>query len=873
VALVAAVSALLIAGMIAVIGAIETGEARRGLADATGDGSRIVLGLDSPESAVGVAATVESAIADRGLGGALVVGVAGGDIVLAPDPAAVTGGQLLALDGELDLLRDVVEETVGRRPPESGGLRDTLAGLHAGIDARRGPTAVAVGLLGILTAVVMSAVACEPVRTRESDTRLLRARGARRRDVAGLAAFETAAVSVVGAAAGTLVVAVGSAVAGGASVGVPTAIGVVVAIPLVAGTVSAIATVRGTDGAASRARAVADVGVVVLAALVTALAIWRFIQAGSPLVDRADGTAILDPLVAVAPALALGLAALVAVGIATPLGRAAAAAFAGTSGISPVTSLRLASRRPARHALSITVVAFAIGTTTLAGSYHASLTALGTAPESLRVGADVRVTTIAEDIAAADVAAAGSPDAAMLVRSLSARGADERIQVLAVEAPRLADVMLDAGGEIDSDGMADTLGFAGSGVPLEGDSLTLTLVAVPGEPVDIGGGEVSSPGPPALEGRVTIASSEGSIETLPFTNADIAVVDADGAASGTTEIRAEETITLALPEGADWSLVGVGVASHSGGLSPAGAGEITALTSGGENVDLSGFRPAAGTAGAVEVTDSGLLFTPEASDGQPFTRAVARGVAGVVPAVMTAALASSLGLEVGDTISLELVKPAFQADFEIADVVPILPASASGEGMLVDLGTLSLASPVEIVPTQAWLATDDPATVAEAVRTAFPQTATIVADPRSAESAASTAWAFVLAAAGAIVLAIVVLTLRRTRDRADSRELALLAVLGLGRRRASRVRAQEDLLAVAMGALGGVAAGFATAWLVVAPLTRAVYGSVPDAYPIALRADPLPLVLSILVVVAVFALIVSTVRAPRRLAPLMREDE
>ena len=65
----------------------------------------------------------------------------------------------------------------------------------------------------------------------------------------------------------------------------------------------------------------------------------------------------------------------------------------------------------------------------------------------------------------------------------------------------------------------------------------------------------------------------------------------------------------------------------------------------------------------------------------------------------------------------------------------------------------------------------------------------------------------------------------------------------------------------------------ATAWLIVAPLVRAAYGSVPDSYPIVLRADPVVLTLAILAAVGVFAVIVATVRAPGRLAPLMREDE
>jgi hypothetical protein len=97
--------------------------------------------------------------------------------------------------------------------------------------------------------------------------------------------------------------------------------------------------------------------------------------------------------------------------------------------------------------------------------------------------------------------------------------------------------------------------------------------------------------------------------------------------------------------------------------------------------------------------------------------------------------------------------------------------------------------------------------------------------------------------------------------------------MGLGRRRASRLRAQEDLFAVAMGVVGGIAAGAVTAAFVVAPLVRAAYGTVPEAFAIDLSVQPVALAVSIAATVAVFCLIVASVRTPARLAPLLREDE
>lgn len=871
-AVVSVLAAVLVVAVTALVAAVETREARGALAAATGDRSRIVLTVEPGVSAEAVAAAAVDSLAAAGAGGALHVAIENGDVVLTPDLDVLTGAQAIGLVDGLAELRDDIQDAVGERPQQSGGLRETLDGVRDGIEARRGPTTVALGLLGLMTAVVVGAVALEAVRAREPESRLLRARGARRRDLVWLAALETAVVALAGGLAGafggSLIVGVWSGRVQSPLLSLLVGAGVAV----VAAAVVAIATARGLDRGTSRARAVADIGVVILLAVVTGLAVWQFVQAGTPVVERGDGRTVIDPLVAIAPALALGLAALVAVALATPIARIVAAALTPTRRVSPITPLRLASRRPARHALSITVVAFAIGTLTVAGAYQASLTALGDAPEALRVGADVKVGTIPDDVAAADVAAAGAPDASMLARPMSASGADQRIPILAVEAPQLGAVMLDAGGTIDPAELGELIAVSPTDAVLAGDALTLTLVAPEGEPLEFDG-ELFEQGSPAFTGRAEVVSAAGDVATFSFSNADVSVIeDDDGNVYSQLESRPEETFTFELPAAGEWSLVALSLAYHPEAFVP-GTGSITAVTSGGEPVDLGGFRPAPGTPGSVEAEPATLTFAPEAREGAPFTRAIAPGAPSTVAAVITTALADSMSLEVGDAIALEVVKPDFEAEFEIVGVVPVLPGTANGEGMLVDLGAVSLASPFEILPTQAWLSTDDPGAVAAAVDATYEQTVTMVADPRSAQNAAGTASAFFLAAAGSVVLAAVVLVLRRTRSRADSRELALLAVMGLGRRRASGIRAREDLFAVGMGAIGGVAAGAAVTWLVVAPLVRAAYGSVPDAYPIVLQIQPVLLGGLILAAVAVFCVIVATVRAPAHLAPLMREDE
>lgn len=359
--------------------------------------------------------------------------------------------------------------------------------------------------------------------------------------------------------------------------------------------------------------------------------------------------------------------------------------------------------------------------------------------------------------------------------------------------------------------------------------------------------------------RATVMSLDGVLFAQTFSNV---AADPGSAAAATTPVE------MALPPGGPWRLVGIDVALPTFTEEPTFT--VTDAASGAA-VDLSSFRPAAGTPGAVEAVAGGLSFAPTPAGA--WTRAVAGTVPSPVPVVVTDGIATSLSLMEGDDVSLVISSPAFDVDLVVAATVPVLPGTTTGEGILVDLATLSLASPDAIAPNQVWMSSPDPAALAAAVEDAFPQTATLVADPQAARSAAGTATAFLLAAAGAVVLAIVVLVLRRTRSRGDARELALLAVLGLGRRRASAVRAGEDAFAVVTGAVGGALAGTATACLVVPPLVRAAYGRVPAGFPVTLQADPPVLVAAVLAVTVVFCVVVATVRTPARLAPLLREDE
>ncbi len=870
---VCAVAAALIVAMAVALRVVEAQDVRAALASVGGDRGQAAVTLADGDSAE-LAAVVGEVLAAHGTT-AVEIAVVDGRVTITPDAARFSGDDVVALAAALRVLPAEARDSLGDRPQVTGGLEYTLSVIAEGLRDRRGPAAVAIGLLGLLTVVVVGAVALEPVRARAGESLLLRARGARKRSLGVLAGVETLLVALVGALLG-----VGAALGISVLLGLPGpgwlfAVLTVVAVGAAAAVVAAIVTVRAADSRPTRAQVAAFAGAAVVLAVVTGLAAWQFAQSGTPIVTRGDGGATLDPLVAIAPALLLALAALLAVLVATPLARLIAASFAHQRGVAPVTPLRLASRRPARHALPIAVVAFAVGTATIAGAYGGTVAALGDAPEALRVGADVRVTTIPDTIDAQDVIdAAGPVDAAMRARAFTAKGGQGRIPVIAVQGTRVGDIMLDAGGTLDPAAVGAAITPTGAGIPLAGDTVTFTL-STPVPEVQEWEGEQWQPEPTGANIGFIFASDAGELWHTSLTNVEAVNEEEVGRGTLTTfEVDADYTATISLPEpaGATWSLAAVEVSLA--GWSWSEALTLHDVSSGGESVDLSGLVPAPGTPGTFSQTDAGAVFQPELTGNDlPATRVLAPGTLTVAPVVMTQALAASLSLEVGETISLEFDNPDLDADVVVAATVPVLPGSATGEGLLVDIGALSLLAPSMIVANQAWFATDAPDVVADAVSATFTGPTVLVADPRQGAAAAATAWGFVLAAAGAAVLALIVLTLRRTRGRADARELALLAVFGLGRARAARLRAGEDLFALAMGVAGGVAAGTLTAWLIVSPLVRAAYGTVPDAYPVPLVWPWLWLAAALVALVAVFAAVIASVRAPRSLAVLLREDE
>ncbi|WP_373877185.1 hypothetical protein, partial [Microbacterium thalassium] len=734
-AVVAALATGLAAGVVGAVRAVEAAAVVAAIADAGGDRDRVVVRFDGDDpAAAAMPDAVAGALSALGAGGSLSTGsdAASGRLEYTVDPSRFTVDAAVALIVGLPDLGDEIEDRAGTEVQVSGGLRSTLLGQREGLEARRGPTAVGLAVFGLLAGVVVATVAVEPVRVRAGETRLLRARGARSRMLLGLTGVETVvcagAGAAIGAVLGTLAVSAATGVVLEAWIGAAAA-GVAVVIALAS---ALIAAARGIRRRSARAEATAGVGLAVLATVLTGVALWQFVAAGTPVIEGANGATRMDPVVALAPALTLALAALLAVLAVTPLARVFARLLDRSRGLTPILPVRLVSRRPGRHALTTAVVAFAIGTITLAAAYQGTVSAVGDAPEALRVGADLRVTSLPEDADPAVVTGIEGVDAAMGVRSATARGADERVPVLAVDARELGEVMLDAGGAIDPADLGAALQVPTTGVAIPAGTEELSIdLTVAEPPLETGAdGRPWQAAAPLVAVSVVLTAEDGRTAELWVANAEATEVSTESGTWAEYVTETEWTEVLALPDGGPWRVALVGAVNPRWG---ADADAVVELSTAAGPLDVSGYRLRSDAA-TVEPAADGLRFRlPAPGVEDPVTPyAVPGDTPSAAPAAITGGLAASLALEVGDVTSLQVPDFSGALDLEIVEVIPVLPGSPSGEGVLVDRAAAALVVGQPLAENEVWVATDDPVSVAEAVATELPGARTEAADHRSA---------------------------------------------------------------------------------------------------------------------------------------------
>lgn len=594
-----------------------------------------------------------------------------------------------ALSGGLVTAATTVDAARAARSAADGLASDGSAGIAA----------VAVGLLALAVAVAAVVSAAEVTRSRTGETRLLLARGMAPRRLVTMAVIETALITTVAGLAGAAGVAasLGTLMAAAPPMTVAAA-GVAVIVVVTSGAAGVLAA---REGASTRVMAV-SVAAIIVGAVITGVATWRLLTFG------------LDPISFLAPALLLLTVAAASTVFALAALRALSRSAARARGLVVVTALRRLSRRPGPSAASMIAVAIAVGMSVVAASYTSSADGLGEGPESLRVGADLRVVTIPADVPPSALVAAAHAGAAMEARQLvasmpSTRSDRDRVPILALESQNLPAVMTEIPGVVEPDAWSELLSR--------------------------------------------------------------------------------------------------------------------------------------------------------------------RSDPGRIPALVSQDVADDLGLREGDTVALDASSPSLTADLVIAGVVPVIPGTPGSRGFLVDLARLAVVSGEPVEPNQVWLTSDDPGVSAALIERDYPQVVVLTPDPAIAADRVAQGTTLQVSAIGSVLIALILLMLRAGVSGTEAREAALLALVGAGRRTATRTVAVENTTALVVGFVAGIVGGAVTAVVIVPPAVRWASGELPGAYPVGIHAD-VPLLLALLAVLLIGGLVVAwSVRLPRALARLVREDE
>jgi hypothetical protein len=232
-----------------------------------------------------------------------------------------------------------------------------------------------------------------------------------------------------------------------------------------------------------------------------------------------------------------------------------------------------------------------------------------------------------------------------------------------------------------------------------------------------------------------------------------------------------------------------------------------------------------------------------------------------IPVVVGTSMAQTLGLRIDDRITVTL--PGLPLKARIVGTADRIPGFTGPDLVLADLPTLQTASlrAAAVVPgtSETWLATNDPVAAAAAARElAGPAAAVTGIGSGSVDAllrpAVRALWwgtggALLLAAVG---LLLVMATLARNRRA----ELTVLRALGVPSVLQAKMRRRELLAAAVPAWIFGLAAGFATALLIVPGLARqaVVSGSSSENPPLLLAWPTWALLLGIHVALVLLAI-------------------
>jgi hypothetical protein len=325
--------------------------------------------------------------------------VNGGSWLALPETAKVPAGQLRNVAGNVAALRNAVAAELLPALTLTTGLPAVLGRTASNLDLARSLLAICAVLLFLLAGAALLAVARLLAAQREGEAAMLTARGATRRQLVRMTVAEAAPLcllaSAAGAVAGVLIARMlagtGPAPVSGAwpaAAAVGAGALVIMAVPAFSPvTPGAARAHRGRQAAVSRVtRAGADLALIALAVVAGwQLRHYTAVSAG------ANGDFGVDPVVVIAPALALAGGTVLALRLLPAGGKAGDRLAARGRRLTAALASWQISRQPIRQGGAALLIVLAVATATLALSQRQSWTRSDQDQAAFGAGADVRV--------------------------------------------------------------------------------------------------------------------------------------------------------------------------------------------------------------------------------------------------------------------------------------------------------------------------------------------------------------------------------------------------------------------------------------------------------------------------------------------------
>ena len=804
-------------------------------------------------------------------------------------------------------------------------LPAVLAGTASDLDVARSLLAICAVLLFLLAAAALLAAARLLSGQREGESAMLTARGANRWQLVRLTAAEAIPLCVLSSAAGgvlgvLLAQLVASGNSGGDSGGGPTGGAWLAAVAVAVGgvvimLVPALSTVapgaararRGRQAAISGvSRAGADLALIVLAVI----AGWQ-LRHYSAVSAGANGNFGIDPVVVIAPALALAGGTVLALRLLPAGGKAGDRLAARGRGLTGALASWQISRQPIRQGGAALLIVLAVATGTLALSQRQSWTRSDHDQAAFSAGADVRVDTSQPLSAAQAAGVAQLPGVQDAMPVATFPQTVSNSQLLALNSSQAADVALLRADQspVNPTALFGKIARTGppSGAALPGHAAQVQLTARIG-PASLGlapvtvNVSVQDASNNVYQLDAGLLPADGKDHTLTVTLANQPGGSGAGAGSALYPLRLTSvSLDYTLPARKAHGPATFTLDSFSAGpgTTQVPGSALGAWPAAGSSTELAGARQTTGTAGpsglpavtakgasgrVLSVTlDPGYGLAASGSNAPPSQVGGELTLTGTppvtaLPGIATRRFLAAANASVGSVVQADVNGGVLSVRI-VGQVTTFPTVTGSGGGLLVDLGRLqdvlasSSLSPAQ--PNQWWLATTGSAVPAGLAGDLPPGSdvtsqagvaAGLLTDPLSTVPQQALLVVAIAAAVLAITGFCVSIAAGVRQRRAEN---ALLAALGVPPRAAAGQLCLEKLMLSLPSAVAGLILGVVLAELLVPAITLTSSATTPVP-PVIIQfgwAQILPLALAV-AVLPVLAAALTVARRPDAAAAL-----